>query len=140
MILYFPWTNIVGWSKQNELIMSMLWWTSEAYLGLCQTSVIGLYWLKLIFLHGCFSRFLNCTNATKSRNASQIVDSLLCLPFYYILTKKAFQKLWKVLFISSKKPFSFLRYSIFCNFSLSFPQLHTEKVRWNWYNYDVWTS
>ena len=23
-------------------------------------------------LHGCFSRFLNCTNATKSRNASRI--------------------------------------------------------------------
>ena len=28
--------------------------------------------LKLTLLHGCFSRFLNCTNATKSRNASQM--------------------------------------------------------------------
>ena len=28
--------------------------------------------LKLTLLHGCFSRFLNCTNATKSRNASHI--------------------------------------------------------------------
>ena len=28
--------------------------------------------LKLTLLHGCFSRFLNCTNATKSRNAPQI--------------------------------------------------------------------
>ena len=28
--------------------------------------------LKLTLLHGCFSRFLNCTNATKLRNASQI--------------------------------------------------------------------
>ena len=26
--------------------------------------------LKLTLLHGCFSRFLNCTNGTKSRNAS----------------------------------------------------------------------
>ena len=25
-------------------------------------------------LHGCFSRFLNCTNSTKSRNASQLLD------------------------------------------------------------------
>ena len=25
--------------------------------------------LKLTFLHGCFSRFLNCTNGNKSRNA-----------------------------------------------------------------------
>ena len=28
--------------------------------------------LKLTLLHGCFSRFLNCTNGTKSRNASHI--------------------------------------------------------------------
>ena len=27
--------------------------------------------LKLTLLHGCFSRFLNCTNGTKSHNASQ---------------------------------------------------------------------
>ena len=29
--------------------------------------------LKLTLLHGCFSRFLNCTNITKSRNASHIL-------------------------------------------------------------------
>ena len=28
--------------------------------------------LKLTLLHGCFSRFLNCTSDTKSRNASHI--------------------------------------------------------------------
>ena len=28
--------------------------------------------LKLILLHGCFSRFLNCTNGTKWSNASHI--------------------------------------------------------------------
>ena len=28
--------------------------------------------LKVTLLHGCFSRFLNCTNGTKSRNAPQI--------------------------------------------------------------------
>ena len=28
--------------------------------------------LKLTPLHGCFSRFLNWTNGTKSRNASQM--------------------------------------------------------------------
>ena len=28
--------------------------------------------LKLTLLHGCFSRFLNCTNGTKSHNASQV--------------------------------------------------------------------
>ena len=29
--------------------------------------------LKVTLLHGCFSRFLNCTNGTKSRNASRMV-------------------------------------------------------------------
>ena len=29
--------------------------------------------LKVTLLHGCFSRFLNCTNCTKSRNALDIV-------------------------------------------------------------------
>ena len=28
--------------------------------------------LKVTLLHGCFSHFLNCTNGTKSRNASHI--------------------------------------------------------------------
>ena len=28
--------------------------------------------LKLTLLHGCFSRFLNCTNDSKLRNVSQI--------------------------------------------------------------------
>ena len=28
--------------------------------------------LKLTLLHGCFSRFLNCANGTKSRNASHL--------------------------------------------------------------------
>ena len=29
--------------------------------------------LKVILLHGCFSRFLNCTNGTNSRNAPHIL-------------------------------------------------------------------
>ena len=28
--------------------------------------------LKVTLLHGCFSRFLNCTDGAKSRNASHI--------------------------------------------------------------------
>ena len=28
--------------------------------------------LKVTLLHGCFSRFLNCTNGTKSHNTSHI--------------------------------------------------------------------
>ena len=32
--------------------------------------------LKLTLLHECFSRFLNCTNGTKSRNASQMICNI----------------------------------------------------------------
>ena len=39
--------------------------------------------LKVTLLHGCFSRILNCTNGTKSRNASHLWWSL-------------FAKLWSI--------------------------------------------
>ena len=31
--------------------------------------------LKVILLQGCFSRFLECTNVTKSRKTSQIIKN-----------------------------------------------------------------
>ena len=39
--------------------------------------------LKLTLLHGCFSRFLNCTNGTKSRNAPHI-SNLIKLWIYSV--------------------------------------------------------
>ena len=56
--------------------------------------------LKVTLLHGCFSRFLHCTNGTKSRKASHIVRlyfilferydsnflSVLCIYFFCQLT------------------------------------------------------
>ena len=35
--------------------------------------------LKLILLHGCFPRILNCANGTKLRNASQMFSALSLL-------------------------------------------------------------
>ena len=47
--------------------------------------------LKVTVLHGCFSRFLNCTNGTKSRNASQIfihkLFNISFLLYHFFLTK-----------------------------------------------------
>ena len=45
--------------------------------------------LKVPLLHGCFSRFLNCTNGTKSRNASLITIIILlsyCKSFNPLMT------------------------------------------------------
>ena len=35
--------------------------------------------LKVNFLHGFFSRFLNCTYGTKLRNASHICENTVCI-------------------------------------------------------------
>ena len=40
-------------------------------ISICSAATL----LKLTLLHGCFPRFLNCTNGTKSRNASHICGS-----------------------------------------------------------------
>ena len=39
--------------------------------------------LKLTLLHGCFSRFLNCTKANKSRNASHLRNKAIPGLFYW---------------------------------------------------------
>ena len=49
----------------------------------------------------------------------------LCLTFFIFYHKKVFQKLWKIVFISSNKHFLFLRYSIF--FFLFFLQFADSK-------------
>ena len=52
--------------------------------------------LKLALLHGCFSRFLNCANGTKSHNASHILMSWF-IPFESTKNTKA-QKDTKLVF------------------------------------------
>ena len=50
-----------------------------------QAKSLQLYLLKVTLLHGCFSRFLNLTNGTKSRNASQILKlRKLSIFFFYV--------------------------------------------------------
>ena len=48
--------------------------------------------LKLTLLHGCFPRFLNCTNSTKSRNAQDMCATspwLISIAFLpYMLNQK----------------------------------------------------
>ena len=39
--------------------------------------------LKLTLLHGCFSRFLNCTNGTKSCNAPHMLWIFTYVPNYW---------------------------------------------------------
>ena len=41
--------------------------------------------LKVTVLHGCFSRFLNCTNGNKSRNASHLLSHCLFIKFKWLI-------------------------------------------------------
>ena len=50
--------------------------------------------LKVTLLHGCFSRFLNCTNGTKSRKTSHI--NLACLT--HSLKASLWQESWVLIF------------------------------------------
>ena len=52
---------------------------------------------------------------------------LFFIKFLFFHQMIALPKLWKVLFISSKKLFSFSRYSYFCNLFPSFPQFPDTK-------------
>ena len=56
-------------------------------------------------------------SASFSRNLKLV--SAIFMKFLFFHQMIAFQNLWKMFFISSKKLFSFSRYSIFCIFSLS---------------------
>ena len=82
--------------------------------------------LKLTLVYGCFSRFLNCTNGTKSRNASHIrfgnlnsrnyrSDSIIVSPVSCFLPSLlVFLEFYWVflLFPHSVSPVSYIR---FCN-------------------------
>ena len=54
--------------------------------------------------------------------------------FFFLHQMTTLQKLWKKLFISSKKLFSFTRHSIFCNFFPSLPHFPNSKGQWKWDN------
>ena len=43
---------------------------------------------KVTLLHGCFSRFLNCTNCTKSRKTSMFIRSSNTVPTNLTITQK----------------------------------------------------
>ena len=59
--------------------------------------------LKLTLLHGCFSRFWNCANGTKSRNASHIIykisKTLLTYIFWSSFPQWVSPGMKKILFI-----------------------------------------
>ena len=88
-------------------------------------------------LHGKSSKYQFLIKLDKlNLGTIQSLCPLFFIKFLLFLQMIALQKLEKMFFISSKKFFSFLRYSIFCNFSLPFQTFHIQQDKWKWNN--VW--
>ena len=51
-------------------------WRSATFIKVAGLKTATL--IKVVLLHGCFSRFLNCTNGTKSWKPSHIKKSAKC--------------------------------------------------------------
>ena len=56
------------WCYKSQYVMRCAIWCHLYNLKNVKPATL----LKLTLLYGCFSRFLNCTNSTKSRNASHM--------------------------------------------------------------------
>ena len=95
-------------------------WFSSAK-KLCSRICYTLSFFKWHFFSSFFIIFFNLHN-----HFLKLVSDI----FYQILffhQMKALQKLWKIFFISSKKLFSYLRYSHFCIFFPFFPHFPDSK-------------
>ena len=79
------------------------------------------------FLVGSLSNRDNVRAPIQFRSESQAQHLKACYQIFIFHQIIALQKLRKVFFISSKKLFSFSRYSNFCNFFLSFSHFPDSK-------------
>ena len=73
-------------------------------------------------------------NSGKIPNVVLKLASAIFIKFLFFHQTITLQKLWKAFFISSKKLFSFSRYSKFYIFSLLFHTFQIEKEKWKWNN------
>ena len=72
----------------------------------------------IVLIFCCFSIFFKVKSSQYVLNSYSLVlkflDLKACVRYFHQIFMIALQKLWKMLFISSKKLFSFSRYSNFC--------------------------
>ena len=85
-------------------------------------------WDKLLIL-SYFSKISqsNVSLNTSDKTTSKSLCLLFFIKFLFFYQMITLQKLWEMFFISSKKLLSFSRYSVFCNFSPSFPHFPDSK-------------
>ena len=107
------------------------------------SKVVGCCFLYLINIADIMSEKTDIWSKTPPRQFSVFINDLaetlklVSAIFYKIFIFHqmiALQKLWKMFFISSKKLFSFSRYSNFCILSLPLQTFQIQKDKWKWNN------
>ena len=75
-------------NTQVLLLVTKEQWLKKSFAFRNQISLQPAILLKLTLLHGCFSRFLNCTNGTKLRNTPHMIKLIHCWYFYIFSSSK----------------------------------------------------
>ena len=118
------------YGKNQSLFLFWLIWLSFLF-WICHNSIFevwsGMKWVKassLLLHHVVIFQFIKLRKLqrdeqflSKSSLPLKLVPAIF-IKFLFFNQTIALQKLWKMLFISSKKLFSFLRYSFFCVYVL----------------------
>ena len=102
-----------------------IWWYFEHWKECFYGLIVICYFLLVedIVLHIHYKLYYS-TLKTPLKPLFQLVSAIF---YFCTLLLIAFQKLWKMLFISSKKLFSFWKYSNFCNILSPFPHFADAK-------------
>ena len=115
--VYYMFSNLCDSTSSLPIITEMgkyeiyFWWIAR-FVIICtiqkkwKTSYPATL-LKVTHLHGCISRFLNCTNGTKSRNASHMLWWLVQI-WKLKLHKWSIFQIWAVENVILSFCFSFL--------------------------------
>ena len=102
-----------------------IWWYFEHWKECFYGLIVICYFLLVedIVLHIHYKLYYS-TWKTPLKRLFELVSAIF---YFCTLLLIAFQKLWKMLFISSKKLFSFWKYSNFCNILSPFPHFADAK-------------
>ena len=113
-------------------------WCASRFGTICTIQKREKHLLLLVtLLHGCFSRFLNCTNGTKPRNASHIMNENAFHFIYLKLPLRLILNLILTQILNSPKNYPFFYYvkkppqlDKDLSFLASFPFSFSSKLIW----------
>ena len=128
-------TTFINWQilQNNRKILHTYtwegWYMPKWLYYLLQTKNFPLFWSHA----WKYKKRLTKAGTILGRKCIQLVSATFYQIFIFSQNDSPL-KLWKMFFISSKKFFSFSRYSNFCIFFPSFHNFQIQKDKWKWNN------